>query len=368
MKKEMLSLLFLAACAMAGWNLFTPQASFAQLNWQGEWEKSLALAKKEGKVVVAGPPGQQFRVALTAFRKSTPEIQVEYVGIQGQDFSPRIMQERRAGQFLWDVLVGGASSMMIALLPNGVLDPLRPALILPDIMQDKNWRGGFEDGWMDQEKKYIYGFPNYLIYGVQINRDFISDAEFSKGEDLWDPKWKGKIAWHDPRGEGSGANQGLMILLHFGEDALRRLFKEQEIVLTKDYRQQVEWLVRGRYPIGLGVLNTVLWTFKNEGLGKNVNPLKDPRIISATPGFGNVVLINRAPHLNAAKIYINWLLSSEGQISYAKNTGDNSRRLDVPVVNSELAPHPGVQYRNTMRQEYVELRKKVNRIAKEIFQ
>lgn len=347
--------------------LIGPQLALAQAR-KPEWEQTLAAAKKEGKIVVAGPPGQTFRDALTAFGKSYPEIQVEYVGIQGQDFSPRIMQERRAGQFLWDVLVGGASSMMVSLLPNGVLDPLRPALIVPEILQNNTWKGGFEDGWMDQEKKYIYGFPNYLIHGVQINRDVVPEAEFGKAEGLWNPKWKGKISWHDPRGEGSGANQGLLILLSFGEEALRRLFKEQEIVVTKDYRQQAEWLVRGRYPIGLGVLNTVLWTFQNEGLGKNVKPLRDARVTTATPGFGNVTLINRAPHKNAATVYINWLLSKEGQTSYAKNTGDNSRRLDVSLVNPDLAPQAGVEYRNTMKQEYVETRQKVNRIAKEIIQ
>lgn len=354
-------LCFVAMLLILPW----PTTAGAQA-WKAEWEQTLAAAKKEGKVVVAGPPGQQFRDGMTAFRQSYPEIQVEYVGIQGQDFAPRIMQERRVGQFLWDILVGGASSMFISLMPNAVFDPLRPALILPEALDDKNWRGGFADGWMDQEKKYVYGFPNYLIYGVQINRDMVSEADFSKAEDLWDPRWKGKIVWHDPRGEGSGANQALMVSLNFGEEALRRLLKNQEIIVTKDYRQQAEWLVRGRYPIALGVLNTVLWTFQNEGLGKNVRPLKDPKLISATPGFGNLALINRAPHRNAAVLYINWLLSKEGQTAYSKNAGDNSRRLDVPLVNPDLAPQSGVEYRNTMRQEYSEQRKKVLQIAKEI--
>ncbi|OGQ84024.1 MAG: hypothetical protein A3F90_14630 [Deltaproteobacteria bacterium RIFCSPLOWO2_12_FULL_60_19] len=355
------------------WALFAGLASAASsawaasVDWQTDWDKTLAAAKKEGKVVVAGPPGQQFRNALSAFRKSYPEIQVDYVGIQGRDFTPRIMQERRADQYLWDVHVGGASSMFVSLLPNGVLDPLRPSVTLPEVLLDKNWKGGFDDGWMDLEKKYIYGFPNYLIHGVQINRDFVPETEFGKADNLWDPKWKGKITWHDPRGEGSGANQALMILIHFGEQALKRLFRDQEIILTQDYRQQAEWLVRGRYPIGLGVLNTVLWTLQNEGLGKNVRPLKDLRLISATPGFGNAALINRAPHKNAAKIYINWLLSREGQSSYAEHTGDNSRRLDLPPVNAETATEPGVKYLNTMKQDHIETRRKAGQIAKEIF-
>jgi ABC-type Fe3+ transport system substrate-binding protein len=52
-------------------------------------------------------------------------------------------------------------------------------------------------------------------------------------------------------------------------------------------------------------------------------------------------LINRAPHPNAAKVLINWLLSREGQIAVQK-LGDpsdppNSRRMDIP--KDEIAPH-----------------------------
>jgi hypothetical protein len=46
-------------------------------------------------------------------------------------------------------------------------------------------------------------------------------------------------------------------------------------------------------------------------------------------------LLNRAPHSNAAKVFINWLLSREGQALFQKVIsvpGDprNSRRIDVP--------------------------------------
>ena len=327
--------------------------------WKAEWEKTVAAAKKEGKVAVAGSPGQTYRDALTAFRKAYPDIQVEFVGIQGRDIAPRIVQERRAGQFLWDVHVGGAGSPFLIMLPNGVLDPLLPNLILPEVLEDSKWLGGFKDGWMEQEGKYIYGFAVYLSAAVFVNRDVVSQGEFSKAEDLWNPKWKGKIVWHDPRAGGNGSNQGMLLLVNFGEEAVKRLLKDQAPVLTEDYRQQVEWVAQGRYPIGIGVIEITLRAFQKEGIGKNIVPLKDPRLFSVVSGFGNVMAINRAPHPNAAKVYIDWLLSKEGQTIYAKTSGDNSRRLDVPPGDPDTLPKPGVQYLNMQKQQYQEMRRKV---------
>jgi ABC-type Fe3+ transport system substrate-binding protein len=257
--------------------------------------------------------------------------------------------------------------MFNALLPAKALDPLKPTLTLPDILQDKNWRGGFDDGWMDREQKYAYGFIGYISYVIYVNRDLVPETQFVKPEDLWDPKWKSKIAWHDPRQEGTGTNQALVILVNFGEEALRRLMKEQGVAITEDYRQLAEWVVRGRYPIGIGVNIPHLQAFQKEGVGMNVKPLKVAKLSSMIPGFGTVTLLNRAPHPSATNIYVNWLLSKEGQGIYAQRSGQSSRRLDAELGDPEFLPESGVRYLSAQKQEYQEERKKVNRLAKEIF-
>jgi len=345
-------------------SLAGPEKVYAQA-WKAEWEKTLAAAKKEGKVVVAGPPGQTYRNGLVQFSKAYPEIQLDYVGLQGRDFAPRIVQERRAGQFLWDVHVGGASSVLSIMVPQGAVDPLTPALILPEVQEESKWLGGFKDGWMDHKNQLIYGFIASLSFAVHVNRDLVPETEFGKVEDLWNPKWKGKMIWHDPRAGGSGATQAYVIHQNLGEEALRRLLRDQEAAVTEDYRQQAEWLVQGRYPIGIGLIDPVLRGFQKEGVGKNVKPLKEPKLSSIISGFGNLAIINRAPNPNAAKVYINWLLSREGQAAWAKATGDNSRRSDVAPGDPEFLPKPGVKYINAQKEEAQALRKKIYEIAKE---
>jgi len=54
-----------------------------------------------------------------------------------------------------------------------------------------------------------------------------------------------------------------------------------------------------------------------------------------TAGSGGAALINKAPHPNAAKLALNWLLSREGQITYQRifttgEEGPDSLRIDIP--------------------------------------
>jgi ABC-type Fe3+ transport system substrate-binding protein len=62
---------------------------------------------------------------------------------------------------------------------------------------------------------------------------------------------------------------------------------------------------------------------------------------------GNIAVINRAPHPNAVKVFVNWLLSREGQIAYQTVSRDNdSLRIDIPKedVPSQVRRVEGVKY------------------------
>ena len=155
------------------------------------------------------------------------------------------------------------------------------------------------------------------------------------------------------------------LLMVLGEDFVRRLL-QQDLVVTTDRRQLSEWLVRGTQPIAGGIDAASLLPFTSQGVGLNVLPLdKDSEAGSRLrPGFGNVALFQSAPHPNAASMFVNWLLSKDGQTAWVRETQNNSRRLDVdgPV---ESAPDPKATYRLVNREDLAPYQETVNDLARQ---
>lgn len=114
-------------------------------------------------------------------------------------------------------------------------------------------------------------------------------------------------------------NAGFLYFKRYGEKALRELWTNQRIVTVRDQRQLIEWTVRGRHPISAGLIERELKaTFHPHGLGLNVKPLPLPGLVAANPGSNSIVLVNKSPHPNARRVFINWLLSRSGQNTVVK--------------------------------------------------
>src|ERR1700757_1151274 len=102
-------------------------------DWQAEWEKIVKAAKAEKEVAVGCEPPMDSQNALMEFSKAYPDIQLKLSPIGARDFANRLLAERRAGRYLADVFSGGSTSPTPGLFPAKALDPLRPALILPEV-------------------------------------------------------------------------------------------------------------------------------------------------------------------------------------------------------------------------------------------
>ena len=335
---------------------------------QTEWDRVVKAARSEGKVVIAGPSGLQWRNATMMFESDYPGVGVEFMGGLGRDHVTRLLAERRGGQFQWDVLIVGAATG-VSLKPESVLDPLTGALVLPDVLNDRAWLGGFADGWMDREQRLVYCFMAEAPPEVYVNRDFVTERELSRVEDLVDPKWRGKISWNEPRSPGGGSLQAANLLYLLGEDFLRRLLR-QDIAPAEDLRQQTDWIVRGKFPIAMSLDYRFLAEFQKNGVGLNVVPLAPDSpaggALRLSPGSGCIMLINRAPHPNAARVFINWLLSRKGQNDYVKETMVSSRRLDV-IHGREIArPKPGGKYYSLSKEGMLQYNDRAIAIAREI--
>src|SRR5437867_7474466 len=146
-----------------------------------DWPQVVAAAKKEGKVAVNTFPGDGYKRALKAFTQAFPDIKIEHTGLHSQDFAPRILQERQASLFTWDVVTIPTSTALQVLRPAGVWDPVRPAIVLPEVTDDAAWEGGFERGFsVVKDRALAYGFSAVRGGGVSINADLVAvDTERS---------------------------------------------------------------------------------------------------------------------------------------------------------------------------------------------
>ena len=312
--------------------------------WQAEWDRTVRAAEQEGQVVVS-IGGYGAIIDSGVFQKTYPKIKVTSITGAGTDLTTRITAERRAGKYLLDVYNGGGNSLFQVLYVGKMLDPIKPALILPEVLDATKWWEG-KIKYADKDGQYIIVYEGNVAAGAGAgyNVQLVDPREYKTYWDFLNPKLKGKIISTDIRKvRGAGIPwQFLYYHPELGHKYLRRLFGEMDVTLTADLRQAVDWLGSGKFSLVLPIQGGQIYKAKNQGLPvEQFEPFHFKEGVNLSSAFGSLALMNRAPHPNAAKVFINWLLSREGQTLFQKLIsvpGDarNSRRLDVP--KDHIAP------------------------------
>ena len=336
----------------------------AAVDWKADWEKTIQLGNKEGRVVVLLLLGQVFRDAVLPFERAYPQIKLEATGARGRDITPRIRAERDAGQFLWDVFLNASETGDLIFKRANYLTPLKPALMLPEVLANDKWLGGFDDGWIDVENQFLYGYLGEISHVVHVNRQSVSETQLSSIEQLTDPRWKGKVIMDDPRRAGPGSADLGHLMMVLGENWVRK-FLANDPVIVDNPRQLAEFLYRGRYPIAVSLRAEMYLDFQKQGL-THVKPLAPQSEAGGRLSMSRVAgLFERAPHPNAAKVFVNWFLSRDAQQHLANVSGLNSRRLDT-VSTAETAPNPKVKYRSVNKGQYMHFIGKSMDLTKEV--
>ena len=293
--------------------------------WQAEWEKTLDAAKKEGKVSISIPASAEMRKQLEESFKKRYGIEVEVFTARGSTAVRRMADEFKAGVRHFDLHIGGSSSVVSGMLDEGILDPIEPWLILPEVKDPKQWWGGHM--WVDSAKRHIYMFQAYLTESIWHNTDLVKAGEVRSYDDLLNSKWKGKIGYLDPRTPGAGDSQWSFMWDAKGEEYLRKLV-QQDLLLGRDQRVLAENLAKGRVAIMVGLTYYSYLPFIKGGLPIKALPtLKEGTY--GTGGSGNLAIIKSPAHPNPTKVFVNWLLGREGQEIVSRALGQATRRLDV---------------------------------------
>jgi iron(III) transport system substrate-binding protein len=301
--------------------------SSARADWKADWDATVAAANKEGALVMSVPSGRAWRDALAKFQDAYPNIKVDMTPVASRDFWPRIVKEHEAGQYLWDMRIGGVDAPSYDMKAKGELAPVKPLFILPEITDEKVWQAGFNGLFLDKEKKYFPAFVAYESQSVYYNKSKIVDPSKLSMQTLDDPQWAGKISIADPRG-GAALNTLTVMDKLFGDDPIKKLMAQKPVV-TGEPRQQMDWLSSGRYPIAFGMPSITLVEYQQRGA--SIDDFK--KVLGMhiwSPGVGAIQYLAKAPHPNAAKVFVNWLLSKDTQTQLMQSVQLNSQRVDVP--------------------------------------
>ena len=349
MKKSLVLALTLAFHAAA-----TLTQSWAQSPAPG-WDKLVADAKKEGKVVIIAPSDPQVREAIPAAFKAKYGITVEYLGGRSSDMAARLRTERQSGIYTIDVALSGTLTMASIFYGEKMLDPLRPALIDPEVTDGSKWKAG-KLWFIDPDDKYILRIFNTRTPMLYLNTNYVKPEEIQSAQDLLNPKFQGKIVTSDPTLPGIGSSDSARFYIQYGEDFVKKLYIDQKTVMSRDRRQIGDGLARGAWPIAMGAEDEEMVKLQKEGFPiHRVYSLKGMSDI-VSPSEGHVGLFNNAPHPNAARLFVNWIASKEGLEIYARNRGCSPTRNDIDeasFLNPEMIAKSGVDYFDSYNWEFV---------------
>ncbi len=304
-----------AACGADPTPTVAPTATVdAAADFQTEWDALIEAAQKEGQVAVASTGGSSSTVpGIFAVFEEKFGIRVELLRGRGGEVSDKVLAERANGRYTIDLYITGPGSST-RLYEAGIFQPLEPLLVNPNVTDKSLWAQG-QYLWFDSEGKYIFIHAiNRSGGSVWTNTDLVGPDEIQDDFDILDPKWKGQIISHELPYQNASDTLVALYLSEDGKEYLRRLWTEMDVTILPDVNLYIDSVARGTFALGIssgGGAGSLFEETQELGL-----PLAEieyrsrwPRVRSSS--HNQVMVMDRLPNPNAAKLLLNWYLGKE---------------------------------------------------------
>ena len=362
----------------------TPTLNAAQL-FEAEWAELIAAAQEEGEITMTfgGSAGRSFRPIAEFWGDKFGITPIVATGSGGAHVE-RIMAEQSAGQYLVDVHYGGNTATITRLAPSGGLSPVADLFIHPEVTDKSLWVGG-KHAYSDPPQKFVFAFaasatPNPIA--AWYNTDLMTQEDLDSLNsvfDYLDPKWKGKIVSHVPIAGGGGTDTYYVAYVHpdIGTEWVDRFISpELDVVFSDDERFTVDGLTMGKFHMAVGGGGSDFASLATLGapVKELLNNFKEGGTVTSTSSVDILSTPTNPPHPNAAKLWVNWWLSKEGQTlmhTMSEALPDPTLRVDVTdwgLVPESIRRQPGKEYYSfNTDPEFIGLREEALQYAANVY-
>jgi iron(III) transport system substrate-binding protein len=280
--------------------------------------------RKEGQLVFySGMPIPDAQAILSALEKKYPFIKTTFYRATGSALVSRIQTEQRAGTHIWDVM-NSTGFEPYALLEQGYF-----------AKYDSAERKNFPEGHKDNDGMWATMYTTPMV--VSYNSQLVAPADLPKDYvDLLSPKWKGRLGM-----DSSDLEWYANLRKIWGAEKARSFLeglKKQDVRFAQG-RTMLTGLLSGG-EIALLVNNFLQNVIEAKRKGSPVEFVALDPVVSAA---GLVGINKLAPHPNAARLFVDFVLSREGQELIVK-TDRSSVRKDVAgnpldlIKNARIVP------------------------------
>ncbi|MBL8549252.1 MAG: substrate-binding domain-containing protein [Hyphomonadaceae bacterium] len=292
--------------------------------------EELARAASGDTLTIAVHGLEGHEATVRAFQRRFPDLRVDVTVQNPSSLAPRIVAEQQNGIYAWDSWWGLTAAMNNVVLPAGGFEPITDYLVLPEVRDPAAWRAP-EFQYTSDRGPFVFVHSVNLDATVLWNADVVRGLQLRNARDLLDPALRGRIALRDPSLANNGAFSMAALYREEGPDFIRRLLTEQRPVVIENTRQLTDGALRGDYAIVIGGSGDNLGKCRRYGGCRTVRALPFGAYLAAR----GVSVLKHPPHPNATRLWINWLLSREGQETYVRewakhqDAGAASLRRDV---------------------------------------
>lgn len=307
----------------------------------------VTAAKREGSVTIyTSAMGPDTTRALSTAFKTAYGINAEWVVTRGAESLQRVQTEQSTKAYVADVIFAGPG-----VWPGFKEGKLIVPVDLPVASESGVWRMSPYD--FDKDKMLIMGeaMASPGGFSVAINTKLVPpDKEPKTWLDLLNPDWKGKMIMDDPTVPGPGSD--LFTLWRARKIVPQDFFDKlsaQNVKIFRGYAEQADSVAKGEYALGIVAYNLYAVPHIQAGLPIKTLWLKEGIY---TPPLALMQVVN-APHPNAGKLLINWLLTKEGQTVMNQSEKSLSTRSDVPDFTLDALKIPAGTI--TVKQNYDEI-------------